>query len=393
MAVEVSNDVDEIEALNKAFSGFGVDENLVISVLGKWNHDQAKSFRKGTQFFAQDDRLFEKWVDRHVEQLKLEFLRFKTAMVLWTMHHWERDARLIKDALIDGPKSYNVLVEIACTRSSEELLGARRAYHSLYDRSVEEDVAYGVNGIERKLLVALVSSYRYEGERVNEDTAKSEAKTLCAAIKNTGKKSPLEDEEVVLILSTRSKLHLKSVFKHYKEISGQTIDEDLVAESVLKDAVQCLFTPHTYFNKVLDAAMDPGADENTKEGLTRVIVTRADVDMQAIKEDYQKQKGVALKEKIEHIARGNYKDFLLSLLARGGLIEKAILYLASMNPVFHGFVFFIGILFDFLLPVWCLYEYYIIIKGNVVVLCIVMYCTYSVHFGVHFYPFCLSNKC
>lgn len=64
--------------------------------------------------------------------------------------------------------------------------------------------------------------------------------------------------------------------------------------------------------------MNLGADENTKEGLTRVLVTRADTDMRAIAEEYQKQNGVALNQKIEQIAKGSFKDFLLTLLARGG---------------------------------------------------------------------------
>ncbi|KAL7238467.1 hypothetical protein ACSBR2_004548 [Camellia fascicularis] len=315
MAVPLSN---EIEALTKAFTGFGVDEKSLISTLGKWHPEHTKSFRQGTHFFIQDDRLFERWVDGHVEQLHREFLRFKSAVVLWTMHPWERDARLIKDALNDGPKSYNVVIEIGCTRSSEELLGARKAYHSIFERSIEEDVAFHVNTIERNLLVALVSSYRYEGTRVHQETAKSEAKTLCTAIKNAGKKNPIADGEVVRILSTRSKLHLKAVFNHYKEISGNNIDEDLVAHSSLKDTVQCLSTPYAYFIRVLDAAMSPGVDENTKEGLTRVIVTRADVDMKVIKEEYHKQNKVTLTEKIERVTKGNFKDFLMILLARGG---------------------------------------------------------------------------
>lgn len=75
----------------------------------------------------------------------------QNAIVLWAMHPWERDARLIKEALTKGSHSYNVITEVACTRSSEELLGARRAYHSLFDHSVEEDVASHVNGPERKV--------------------------------------------------------------------------------------------------------------------------------------------------------------------------------------------------------------------------------------------------
>ncbi|KAA8537313.1 hypothetical protein F0562_027000 [Nyssa sinensis] len=196
-----------------------------------------------------------------------------------------------------------------------ELLGARKAYHSLFERSIEEDVVEHTNGFQRKLLLALVSSYRYEGPRgVNEETAKSEAKKLCIAIKS-GK--PIEDEEVVTILAIRSKPHLKAIFRHYKEICGKNIEEDLDVDLSLNTTMQCLCTPQIYFSKVLDAAMKNGVDEHPKEALTRVIVTRADVDMKEIKEEYHKQYGVALSKKIEDIANGNFKDFLLTLVARG----------------------------------------------------------------------------
>jgi hypothetical protein len=73
-------------------------------------------------------------------------------------------------------------------------------------------------------LVALVSAYRYEGSKFRDDAAKSEAETLSNAIKN-GK--PIEDDEVIRILATRSKPHLQAIYKHYMEISGQNIDEVL----------------------------------------------------------------------------------------------------------------------------------------------------------------------
>lgn len=76
-------------------------------------------------------------------------------------------------------------------------------------------------------MVALVSAYRYEGSKVKDDTAKSEAKTLSNAIKNAHKKPITEDEEVIRILATRSKPHLQAVYKHYKEISSKNLDEVL----------------------------------------------------------------------------------------------------------------------------------------------------------------------
>ncbi|PNX71011.1 annexin d4-like protein, partial [Trifolium pratense] len=66
---------------------------------------------------------------------------------------------------------------------------------------------------------------RYEGSKVKDDTAKSEAKTLSNAIKNDEKKPIIEDDEVIRILATRSKPHLQAVYKHYKELSGKNLEE------------------------------------------------------------------------------------------------------------------------------------------------------------------------
>ncbi|CAI0560241.1 unnamed protein product [Linum tenue] len=216
----------QLEALAKAFSGVGVDERSLISILGRSPPEHRRSFRKGVpQLFQEDERSFERWIDSRIPLLKAEFLRFNEAIVLWAMHPWERDARLMKESLNEGPKSYAVIVEIACTRSSEDLLGARTAYHSLYDRSIEEDVVTRFHGRpERELLVGLVSAYRYEGPKVNTETVKSEAKLLCHALRNEGNdKNPVEDEEVIRILSTRSKPHIHAIYEHYKEVAAKSI--------------------------------------------------------------------------------------------------------------------------------------------------------------------------
>ena len=77
---------------------------------------------------------------------------------------------------------------------------------------------------DEQLLAGLVSAYRYEGPKYSEEEAKSEAKILKNVIKDGAKKLH-EEEEIVRILTTRSKLHLKAVFKHYKETSGNYLDE------------------------------------------------------------------------------------------------------------------------------------------------------------------------
>lgn len=52
--------------------------------------------------------------------------------------------------------------------------------------------------------------------------AKLEAKALLEAVKGG---SPLENDEVVRILSTRSKLHLKLVYNYYNELTTKYLDQ------------------------------------------------------------------------------------------------------------------------------------------------------------------------
>ncbi|RVW12167.1 Annexin D4 [Vitis vinifera] len=144
---------NDFEALTKAFSGFGVDEDSMVSILGKWHSEHLESFRKRTPtFFLEDERLFEsyEWLNFLQSYDSFEFFYGQDIVVQWIMHPWERDARLVHEAISKGPQAYGLLIEIACTRSSEELLGARKAYQSLFDQSIE-DVASRLEGIKRKV--------------------------------------------------------------------------------------------------------------------------------------------------------------------------------------------------------------------------------------------------
>ncbi|XP_010646001.1 annexin D4 [Vitis vinifera] len=123
---------------------------------------------------------------------------------------------MARKALDGHPQAYGLLIELACIKSSDGLLGARKAYQSLYGESIEEDVASRVEGIKRQLLVALVSTYRYEGSRISDVAVRSEAVKLGITINRQGyKKKLFKDEEIVRILATRSKPQLKVIFKCY----------------------------------------------------------------------------------------------------------------------------------------------------------------------------------
>ena len=83
--------------------------------------------------------------------------------MLWTLEPGERDALLVNEATKRWTSSNQVLMEVACTRTSTQLLHARQAYHARFKKSIEEDVAHHTTGDFRKVIIiplnVHVSSY------------------------------------------------------------------------------------------------------------------------------------------------------------------------------------------------------------------------------------------
>jgi len=72
-----------------------------------------------------------------------------------------------------------------------------------------------------QLLVPLVSSFRYEGDEVNMTLAKSEAKILHEKISEKA----YNHEELIRILTTRSKAQLNATLNHYNNEFGNSINK------------------------------------------------------------------------------------------------------------------------------------------------------------------------
>ncbi|KAJ8490876.1 hypothetical protein OPV22_012597 [Ensete ventricosum] len=297
---------DDCEQLHKAFQGWGTNEGLIISVLAHRPAAHRREIRRAYAEIYGEDLL---------KSLDKELTRdFERAVLLWVMDAAERDAVLANEVVRKWSPGNRVLIEIAVARTADQLFAAKRAYQARFKRSLEEDVAAHTNGDFRKLLVPLVSSYRYEGSEVNTSLAKSEAKMLHEKIKG----KDYSDEEVIRILTTRSKAQLLATFNDYKNQFGNPINKDLKSDpkneflSVLRAIIRCITCPERYLEKVIRLAINKmGTDEGA---LTRVITTRAEVDMKQIKELYYKRNNVTLYRSVKKDTTGDYEDFLLALI-------------------------------------------------------------------------------
>lgn len=305
----VPSPIEDCERLRKAFQGWGTDEKAIIEVLGRRNASQRKMIRETYH------QLYNKSL---IDDLNSELSGdFRKAVIMWTYDPAERDARLVNEALWSwkkGIRELQVIVEISCAFSPNHLICVRKAYCSLFNKSIEEDIVSNVSMPVQKILVSLVSSYRYGKELVDSAIANSEAAILHEAI--TQRK--LDMEELVFIFSTRNFFQLRKTFQLYRQTYGTFLEDDIMGcgkgtlESLLKVLIWCIESPEKHFAEVVRASIvGLGTDEDS---LSRAVVSRAEVDLMKVREEYFNVNISTLEDAVIGDTSGDYKDFLMALL-------------------------------------------------------------------------------
>ncbi|XP_071723187.1 annexin-like protein RJ4 [Rutidosis leptorrhynchoides] len=299
---------EDAEALQKACKGWGTNEKLIIKVLGHRNAAQRKQIRQAYEQLYEEDL---------VKRLESELSGdFEKAVYRWILDPADRDAVLANVALKKSNPDFPSDHRDFLRSFPDELLEVRKAYKLRYKRSLEEDVAAHTTGDIRKLLVGLVSAYRFEGEEINARLANSEADVLHNAIRDKA----FNHDEVIRILTTRSKAQLRATFNRYRDDQGTSITKNILVEHpddfsvALRTTIRCFNDHQKYFEKVLrNAIKRAGTDE---DDITRVIVTRAEKDLKEIKEEYYKRNSASLDQAVAKDTSGDYKAFLLALLGK-----------------------------------------------------------------------------
>ncbi|CAN6200126.1 unnamed protein product [Urochloa humidicola] len=306
---------EDAESLWKALQGWRADKVALIGILCRRTAAQRAAIRRAYAFLYREPLLncFRYKLSRH-HLLSVDFWK---ALILWTMDPAERDANLVHEAVKKKDEN-NILVpiEVSCASTPDHLMAVRNIYHKLFSCSIEEDVASSPALQEplKKMLVSLVSSYRYAGDHVDMDVAKLEAAQLSEAIRE----EQLQRNEVVRIISTRSKSQLRATFQKYREDQGTDVAEDINSRCssqfgrMLKSVIWCLISPEKHFAQVIRySILGLGTYEDI---LTRVIVSRAEIDMKQIKEEYRARYKSAVTGDVAGDTSFGYRDMLLALV-------------------------------------------------------------------------------
>uniref|UniRef100_A0A4W5KN63 Annexin n=1 Tax=Hucho hucho TaxID=62062 RepID=A0A4W5KN63_9TELE len=281
----------DVLILDKAIKAKGVDENTIIDVLVRRSNAQRQQI-KATYENAKGKPLetaLKSALKGDLEDVVLALLKTPA----------QYDAQQLKLAMKGLDTDEDTLVEILASRTNKEIREIKKVYKGEYKKELEDDIKSDTGADFRNALLSLCKATRSEDTMVNQELADSDARALYEA----GEKRKGTDCSVFIdILTSRSAPQLRQAFERYSKYSkvdvAKAIDLELKGdiENCLTAVVKCAGSKPAFFAEKLNFAMK-GKGTRTNI-LTRVMVSRSEVDLARIKQEYKKTFGKTLSQEI-----------------------------------------------------------------------------------------------
>uniref|UniRef100_A0AAQ6A767 Annexin n=1 Tax=Amphiprion ocellaris TaxID=80972 RepID=A0AAQ6A767_AMPOC len=297
---------EDVSALRKAIEGLGTTEKTLIEVLTQRSNAQrqliAKAYEKASGRKLVDDLEG----DTHGD--------FEDLLVALVTPPAIYDCQEVIRAIKGAGTTESTLTEIFASRSNRQIRALSEAYLAETGRSVIHDLQSEVSGDYGKALLILAEGKRDETTNVDTAKAKADAKALYEAGE---KKWGTDEEKFIDILCHRSVPQLRQTLIEYKNISKKTLQESIESEmsgnleKVLVAIVKCVKNAPAYLAERLFKSMKgAGTTEST---LTRILVSRSEIDLLDIRAEYKKLFGYTLYSQLESEVSGSYGDALKHL--------------------------------------------------------------------------------
>uniref|UniRef100_A0AAR2JES9 Annexin n=1 Tax=Pygocentrus nattereri TaxID=42514 RepID=A0AAR2JES9_PYGNA len=295
----------DAEVLDKAIKVKGVDEVTIIEVLAKRSNQQRQQIKAAYQQAAGKplDAALKSALSAELEDVVLALLRTPA----------QYDAQQLKVAMKGLGTDEDTLVEILASRTNSQIRELKKAYKDEFKKELEDDIKSDTNGDFRNALLALCKAARSEEREANEEQADKDAKALYEA----GEKRKGTDCTVFIdILTSRSAAQLRKVFQLYSKYSK--VDVAKAVDLELKGDIENLLVAvgkldHMSLFMFIEESAHNGSGYKGKI-LTRILVSRSEVDLVQIKQEYKKKYGKTLYKDILDDTKGDYEKILLTLV-------------------------------------------------------------------------------
>ncbi|TNM91857.1 hypothetical protein fugu_018869 [Takifugu bimaculatus] len=297
---------EDVSALRKAVEGLGTTEKTLIEVLTQRSNFQRQLVAKAYEKATGRTLVADLEGDTHGD--------FEDLLVALVTPPDVYDCQEVIRAIKGAGTTESTLTEIFASRSNRQIKALSEAYLAECGRSVIHDLQSEVSGDYGKALLILAEGKRDESTKVDAAQAKADAKDLYEAGE---KKWGTDEAKFIDILCHRSVPQLRQTLVEYKSMSKKTLQESIESEmsgtlqDLLVAVVKCVKNVPAYFAERLFRAMK-GAG-TTESVLTRILVSRAEIDLSDIKAEYKKLFGFTLYSRLESEVSGSYGDALKRL--------------------------------------------------------------------------------
>ncbi|XP_059169999.1 annexin A6-like [Physella acuta] len=300
----------DAETLRNAMKGLGTDENALINILAyRANPQRAEIVAAYKTLFGKD----------LVEDIKSETSgNFCEALKGLLLKPAEFDALMLRNAMKGLGTDEDVLIEILCTRSNVQIQEIKKVYKEKFNKDLEKDIIVDTSGHFKKLLVSLIQGNRSDSNEVDRNMAHADAKALFQAGEQ---KWGTDESQFNKILVSRSFPQIRATLEEYSKISKKDMEEVLKSEfsgdvlSGMKSIVRCVKNRFQHFARQLQKTVSGlGTDDSS---LIRIIISRCEIDLVQIKDEFKKLTGKTLEQFIADDISGDYQRLMLAL-ATGG---------------------------------------------------------------------------
>lgn len=298
---------EDAKILRKAMKGFGTDEKAIINVLGYRSNQQRQEVKQKFKALYGKDLMKElkSELSGHFEDVILNLLKTPR----------EYDAYILHSAVKGVGTDESALIEVLCTRTSEQIEDIKKRYKLDYKHSLEGDVRSDTSGHFKRLLTSMLTGARDPNGPVDRAKAKADAQELYQAGEA---KWGTDESKFNHILAARSYTHLRVMFDEYSKICKYDIEQSISREMSgdleegMLTIVKAVRNKPSYFAERLYKSMKGfGTDDAT---LVRVVVSRCEVDMVQIKKEFQNKYFKSLASFIKGDTSGDYKRVLIALI-------------------------------------------------------------------------------
>ncbi|XP_060560007.1 annexin A4-like isoform X2 [Ruditapes philippinarum] len=304
------NAENDAKILRKAMKGFGTDEKAIIDILAYRTNSQRQDIKKMFKTCFGKDL---------IQELKSELGgKFEDVIIGLMMTPEEFDAYELKRAMRGIGTDEDAMIEILCSRSNAQIQRINEAYQRMYRQKLEKDIISDTSGHFKRLMVSMANGGRMENQAVDMNKANSDAQALYQAGE---KRWGTDESQFNIIMASQSYEQLRAVFDAYSRISGRDIEKVIKSEMSgnleigMLAIIKCVRNKPGYFAEKLYRSMKgAGTDDRT---LIRVMVTRAEVDMVQIKQEFQKMYGQSLEQFVRDDISGDYRRVILGMIGAG----------------------------------------------------------------------------